>query len=316
VVVPTYQGRSSVLRLLNALNTQTIPPEDYEVIVVVDGSDDGTADAVSALRPTYVLQCEWQPNGGRASACNRGINLARGDVVVILDDDMEPTARLLEAHLDEHPADSTRCVMGAAPVQIRVGDPPVARFVARRFSEHLERLAQPDREFVLRDFYSGNASIRRDVLLAAGGYDESFRQYGNEDLELAFRLMRRGVTFGFSAEAEARQHYEKDFRRLARDTIDKGQTAVLLATMHPEARAGLRLGAYGAGPLAWRAVRRMLLLLSRAHAHTPEGLIALTAWMERIGVRRLDLQYQLVLDYLYWVGADRTIRETSSTGAP
>jgi GT2 family glycosyltransferase len=309
VVVPTFQRRDAVRRLLAALAVQTIPLDDYEVLVVVDGSDDGTRELVTSLQPGYALRCVWQPNAGRAAACNAGIRLAQGELVVILDDDMEPVPGLLEAHLLAHRSDPRSCVMGSVPVDVGDADPRVAHYIAGRFGAHLQRLADPRHEFVLRDFYSGNASIRRTVLLEAGGFDDAFRVYGNEDLELAYRLVRLGVTLRFCAEAEARQHYEKDFTRLARDTVEKGQTAVLLVRKHPDARAGLRLGTYADGSRAWRLGRSLMLALTRASYRTPAAVVALTRWMERVGVRRLDLHYAFVLDYLYWVGAQSATRD-------
>jgi hypothetical protein len=116
------------------------------------------------------------------------------------------------------------------------------------------------------------------------------------------------VTLAFAPEARARQHYEKDFAALARDTVDKGRTAVLFAGKHPDARAGLRLGAYRQASPPWRLARGALLALTRAAPRTRDAVVALTQRMERAGVRRLDLHYQLVLDYLYWAGAQAAER--------
>jgi glycosyltransferase involved in cell wall biosynthesis len=93
--------------------------------------------------------------------------------------------------------------MGAVPMAVKDGAPPHVRYLAAKFDEHLSRLARPDHSFQIRDFYSGNASIRRNELLTAGLFDDRFRSYGNEDLELAHRLVKSGVRLGFSPEAVA-----------------------------------------------------------------------------------------------------------------
>src|SRR5512147_2046093 len=98
VIVPTYQRCDSVARLLRALAQQTLAPEEYEVIVGIDGSNDGTREMLETFSASYRLRYVWQPNRGRAAACNAAIRLAEGDVLVILDDDMEPALDCLEQH--------------------------------------------------------------------------------------------------------------------------------------------------------------------------------------------------------------------------
>ena len=92
VVIPTYQRRASLLRALAALSTQTIPPAEYEVVVAIDGSTDGTAGAVRSFPAPYRLRALEQPNRGRAAARNAGIGAAAGELIVFLDDDMDAAA--------------------------------------------------------------------------------------------------------------------------------------------------------------------------------------------------------------------------------
>jgi glycosyltransferase involved in cell wall biosynthesis len=95
---------------------------------------------------------------------------------------------------------------------------PLEKSIAGRLDAHMRRLSQPGHRFTTRDFYSGNASARRDVLMAVGLYDESSGEYGNEDLELAVRLRTADVEIEFSPQALAVQRYEKSFRQLAAET--------------------------------------------------------------------------------------------------
>jgi GT2 family glycosyltransferase len=104
---------------------------------------------------------------------------------------MQVDADFLERHAASHPGGSRRFVMGAVPVSLRRDSPHAARHIAANFEAHLRRLAEPDHVFVPRDVYSGNASIRADVLRDVGGFDESFGAYGNEDVELGVRAPRR-----------------------------------------------------------------------------------------------------------------------------
>jgi len=314
VIIPTYNRRDSVERALRALVHQTLAPETYEVIVSIDGSQDDTREMVAAFAAPYRLSSVWQPNQGRAAACNAGIRIAQGEVLVILDDDMEPVPDCLERHWHAQPIGSRCGLMGAVPMYCEETDPPVAAYVAAKFNRHLDNLARSDHQLTLRDFYSGHFSIRREVLMEVGLFDESFRIYGNEDLELSLRLMKAGVTLQYSAEALARQHYSKDFAGLARDTIAKGRTAVLLASKHPEALPDLQLSAYEQGSWRWRLARAGLLTLSRWWPSTPHTVIALIQRLEQRQVKHLHLYYRFVLDYLYWLGAQTALRENRRAG--
>ena len=314
VIIPTYQRCASVERALKSLAQQTIPPHAYEVIVSIDGSQDGTREMVAEFPAPYELRGIWQPNRGRAAACNAGIRAARGEVIVLLDDDMEAAPAFLAAHLSAHSVGPRLGVMGAVPIHLDRSSPPVVAYVGAKFNEHLQKLAQPGYHFKLRDFYSGNFSIRRQVLLDVGLFDEAFKAYGNEDLELSLRLTRAGVELIYNHEALAHQYYSKDFAGLARDNIAKGRTAVLLASKHPEAFHDLKLGMYGQGSRKWRLLRAGLLSASQRWSGTTEWLIAFMGWIEQRRPARLPLYYALALDYCYWSGVGSALRENRRAG--
>lgn len=139
VIVPTYQRYASVECLLLALIHQTMPAENYEVIVVVDVSMDGTHEMIEQSQSPFKLMTIWQPNQGRATACNLGIREAEGSLVVILDDDMEPSAQLMDAHWDAHQAGIRIGVLGAVPIRLEPTLPPMLQCIGEKFNEHLEK---------------------------------------------------------------------------------------------------------------------------------------------------------------------------------
>jgi len=314
IVVPTYRRRDSLARLLRALAQQTLAAARFEVIVAIDGSEDGTREMVAAFAAPYALTSLWQPNRGRAAAINAGVQLARGALLILLDDDMAPAPDFAAAHWQAHQREGRAGIMGAAPIALGAGLPPlVTNYVGSKFNRHLERLAQGDQPLTLRSFYSGNFSVRRAVLLEVGAFDEAFQMYGNEDLELSIRLVRAGVRLGYSASALAYQHYTKDFAGLARDTINKGKTAVLLASKHPEAISELQLSTYAQASLPWRLARAALLWLTRDTAGLPSAVVALTRRLEPLAPGRA-LRYRLALDYFYWAGVNAAVRENQRAG--
>jgi GT2 family glycosyltransferase len=310
VVIPTYRRKDALLRALRSLASQSIGSEAYEVVVVVDGSDDGTREAAETSSVPYALRVLWQANRGRAAACNAGVATARAELIVLLDDDMEASPQLLEAHLRAHAAGGRLAVIGAAPIVVDSSAPLPTAYIARKFNRHLEHLARAGGPLSLRDFYSGNLSIRRTVFDAVHGFDERFTMYGNEDLELSLRLSAAGVSLVYEPAAIAYQSYDKDFGALARDNVAKGRTAVLFARLHPEARGQLKLESFARESLSRRIVVRTLLAATRIFPPIRGLVVAVVAWLgeRRIpGARHL---YPVTLDYLYWCGAREAERET------
>ena len=309
VVIPTYQRCASVRRTLEALARQTMAASEYEVIVPIDGSDDGTKEMIERFQAPYRLSALWQPNQGRAAARNAGIRIAQGHLVVFLDDDMEPVADFLLAHCDAHPPGSRRAVVGPVPILADAASPPIVHYRRGGMKTHLDRLAQPEYKLGFRDVYSGNLSLPRDVLREVGGFDETFKLYGHEDYELALRLVKAGVELGYSPQAMAHQHYDKDFAALARDCMARGHTAVLFARKHPDVASSPKLAAFHAGSRAWRLVRSLMLWLSRSSPRFTDWLIGSVTWLERREPRRLHAYYRVALDYFFWVGASSALRE-------
>ena len=83
--------------------------------------------------------------------------------------------------------------MGAVPIELDASSPHAARYVGTSSTPTSPSSPNPGTEFVPRDFYSGNASLRTEAMRSVGGFNESFTLYGNEDVDLSLRLQRVGV---------------------------------------------------------------------------------------------------------------------------
>jgi GT2 family glycosyltransferase len=311
VVIPTFQRRAATQRALLALARQTVPAADYEVIVSIDGSEDGTREMVAGFPAPYALRAVWRPNQGRAGACNAGIRAARGALVVLLDDDMEAAPGLLAAHQRAHAGAPARGVIGAVPVVPAQPAQPLAEYVRAGFERRLAKLARSDYSIQFYDVYTGNFSIRRATLLEVGAFDDEFRHYGHEDYELALRLLRAGVELVYRADALAHHHYDKDFAAVARDSIGRGRNDVLFVAKHPEARAYLRLGR-ARGSRQRRLLCRALLGLNDFVPRLPDWIVVAIRRLEQRRSTRLDACYDFALDYFYWLGAKAARRERLS----
>lgn len=190
VVVPTHNRVDRLARLVAALEGQTFGAPGFEVVVVDDGSDDGTAavlDELAAASPLD-LRVVHQARRGPAVARNTGWRVARGAVVAFTDDDCVPTASWLAS--------------GLAAVDGR------PRAVAGRTCPPADQVALEGRPFAramrvddARFLETCNVFYRRVDLQATGGFDERFRRPSGEDTHLALRMRERGIEPVFCPEA-------------------------------------------------------------------------------------------------------------------
>jgi len=314
VLIPTHQRREALRTALESLARQSVEPGSYEVVVATDACSDGTAEMIDGLEVPFKLRRVSPPGRGRSAAVNAALAAARGEVAIVLDDDMRVVPEFVERHHSHHPAGSRRCVLGAVPVELEEGSTHAARYVKARFDRHLSRLSDPAHLALPRSFYTGNASLRVEVLREVGGFDESFGIYGNEDVELSLRLRKAGVELGFDPDALAWQEYGKDLGGLQRDTLAKGRTTVHLARSHPEVFGDLRLADPDDASRPWLALRAVLLWLTRRAPGTAGVVFALASLLERAGYWRFPLFYRPVLDYAFWAGVDAALLESDDDG--
>lgn len=216
IVIPTFNRRESLLLTLDGLARQDYPASQFEVLVVSDGATDGTDDFVRgyAGHAPYALFLLAQSNAGPARARNRGIEAAQGEIVVFLDDDVEPCPGFLAAHARHHQSRENAVVIGPLSPDPAVShrEPPwIGWEHAMLQKQYVGWATGFFTEVNPCNFYSGNASVRRAQLLAVGGYDEAFTR--QEDVELACRLQRRfRPEFVFDPEADALHRPRRSFQ--------------------------------------------------------------------------------------------------------
>jgi glycosyltransferase involved in cell wall biosynthesis len=235
VIVPTFQRRELVAQVVESLSRQAYD-RLFEVVVVVDGSTDGTEAALRASSTPFSLRVVSQPNRGAARARNRGAMESTGAILLFLDDDMIAEPRLLAEHDRSH-AGGADVVFGAIPLDpespenfLSLGVDAWARELAVRFSE-------PGRIFRFDEIVTGQFSIRREVFEELGGFDERFTaggSYGNEDLDLGYRLVRGGWRIVHNPRAVSRQRYVVDPAHNLWQFRQAGRADVALARKHPD----------------------------------------------------------------------------------
>ena len=169
-------------------------------------------------------------------------------------------------------------------------------------------MSAPGYQLEIWDFYSGNFSIRRKDIVEVGGFNESFKIYGYEDIELVQRLIKSGLTIVYNPDALSAQHYDEDFRGLARKTIAAGKTAVLLVSLHPEAFGELKFREYNFAGWKWRSLRLFLIWSSMLVPITTDAIIFLVTQLEKIRSKTPDRVYTVALDYFFWFGVWSAIK--------
>ena len=310
VVVPTHQRRASLLRLLEGLRKQTLPYEDFEVVVAIDGSDDGTREAVKEFAAPFALSAVYHANRGRAATVNAGVAGARGETIVILDDDMEPAPELLAAHLREHERVAHAGVVGAAPIRLDEATAPFTRYRGAHFNSAISEMATRPRAIAFAEAYTGNFSVRRTDFLEVGGFDATFDGYGLEDYELALRLTRAGVELVLAGDAIAYQHYDKTFPAAARDSESRGRSTAIFTTLHPSHAADLEGLPHPPRPsIARRLFRYALPRVTRVVPVLSRLVIRLVDIAERRRTRLLPFVYELGLEYFYLLGMREAARD-------
>lgn len=215
IVVPTYKRQTLLHKTLEGLAKQTLPPDAFEVLVVNDGSPDGTQAYLDGRVGTlpYTLRPLHLKNGGPGRARNTGIREAHGKVIVFLDDDIEPAPECLEVHYNLHQSLEPLVVIGPQRRDMRLGtsEPLWIRWEHIMLEKQYAQFASGAwTEAGPNHFYTGNASVRRDLLLSVGGFDEGFTR--QEDVELAARLWKQqNVTFKVELGANAIHRPDRTF---------------------------------------------------------------------------------------------------------
>jgi GT2 family glycosyltransferase/peptidoglycan/xylan/chitin deacetylase (PgdA/CDA1 family) len=234
VVIPTFQRRQTAVRMVEALAGQSFG--DFEVIVVVDGSTDGTADALTGLAVSFPLTVLEQDNSGAGAARNAGAAVARGELLLFLDDDMEAEHSLLSEH-DRLQRDGADLVLGDIP--LHPDSPPslLSRGVEVWASSRRDRLTAPGAEIRVDDFLTGQCSISRRLFEELGGFDPNFTRdglFGGEDIDFGCRVRKAGYRVVFNPAAISYQLYDVSPSDYLRRTYQAGRSDQELFTKHPE----------------------------------------------------------------------------------
>ncbi|HIK57422.1 MAG TPA: glycosyltransferase family 2 protein [Synechococcales cyanobacterium M55_K2018_004] len=234
VVIPTYNRLPILEKCLRSLEQQVLRPDSvvagYEVIVVDDGSTDGTVAWLQATADQLPhVRLFQQEHLGPAAARNFGVEMAQGDTIVFIDSDLVVTPGFLQAHADallagaRNQGSDRLFTYGAVINTCNFDNPTAEPFKLTDFSAAY--------------FATGNVAIARKWLLQAGLFDTRFQLYGWEDLELGVRLKQLGLKL-VKCPAAVGYHWHPPFSlsqipSLIEKEIQRGRMGVLFYQKHP-----------------------------------------------------------------------------------
>ena len=256
----TYNRAHLLERVLDACFEQTVPADAYEVVLVNDGSKDETPEVIARAqsRATCRFEVINQPNSGLAKGRNAGIARASGERIIFIDDDVLPLPNFVEEHLRSHAAHPKAIVRGGA-INVESFDelpPPVWKV----------------KDYSGNFFWTTNVSVPLATIRAIGGFNETFSEYGWEDIDVGLRLRFGGVKALFNSKALV-YHWKPrpragDVEKMIRQARAQARTAVQLAQIHPHWRTYL---ATGINPVN-RGLAKWIRGIEKARGFTPAVL--------------------------------------------
>lgn len=225
VIIPAYNAEKSLGLCLDSLTAQTYSREHYEIIVVDDGSTDGTGQIARRAG----VGCLHQQNQGPATARNIGAAAATGDIILFTDSDCIPTPHWIEEMVSSFEDSEIAAVKGAYRTNQKE---IVARFAQIEFEERfaiLEKAGYTD----MVDTYS--AGYRRAIFEKLGGFDTRFPKADNEDTELSYRMAERNLKMIFNPRAIVYHlGHPSSLQRYARLKFSRGYWRMVVYKKFPD----------------------------------------------------------------------------------
>lgn len=235
VIIPTYNRSEKLDKTLGYLHDQSLSSESYEIIVVDDGSTDDTSRLLKKwTKESSRVQSLYQKNAGQGVARNLGIKKARGEVTLFMGDDIYATRDFLLTHVrfhQDHPEESTACL------GLTEWEEPATPFMqwlthgGPQFA-YDQLTSQEKANFWF--FYTSNISLKTS-LLKKEHFDENFKGYGWEDIELGYRLEKKyQLDLVYQPAALATHEHPMEEKDLERKMKAIGKTALTFQKKHPE----------------------------------------------------------------------------------
>ena len=233
VVIPTKNRSALLAECIERIESQTIPRDQYEVIVIDNDSSDDTRTVLEQKSKSYPnLKAGFQEKRGAAATRNAGLRLAKGDLILFIDDDVQAEPGLIQAHLDWHRHYPNASVIGAVSMPWGDTSDPFLRYL--RDHRILNPYTPSKGPIDFSYYHTCNVSTPTQMLLTVGGFNESFDIYGMEDIELGYRLEKASCRMVFAADARAVHYRFPGYQDFIERSEQAGYSLGQLIRLHPE----------------------------------------------------------------------------------
>jgi Predicted glycosyltransferases len=224
IVIPTYNRPERLKSCLEAISELDYPQEQFEVIVV----DDGSPTPVNKIvEPFANVKLFVQTNAGPARARNRGAREAIGEFLAFTDDDCRPAPgwlNELEAASRSLPYDTA---IGGRTINALDSDPYAAasQLLVDYLYENQQRRTGDEKRLDGSFFTSNNVLFGREMFLRIGGFSDKFRHAAGEDREICNRWVAHGGTLKFAPEAIILHYHSMSWNKFVRQHFTYGRGA-------------------------------------------------------------------------------------------
>jgi GT2 family glycosyltransferase len=234
VIIPTYNRLDELAQLLYCLEKQTLPQNQFETIIIDDGSDDGTQSYLKSLadrgEANFFFCC--QKNMGPGTARNRGMIMARAPVFAFTDTDCRPYPDWLEQILI--PFNKTNAGAAGGSEHLQTEDTMLAQAIHYCMTSTLTtgglrgKKGRKLARYYPRTF---NMAVSRKAFEKTGGFRAL---YHGEDVEFSFRIKKEGFNLFYNEEARVNHKRRCTLRQFFQQVFNMGEARIALANMHPE----------------------------------------------------------------------------------
>jgi glycosyltransferase involved in cell wall biosynthesis len=247
VVMPTHNRAALLEAAVDSILRQNFAGE-FELIVVDDGSTDCTLNLLRRIQKerSQRLRFVSQQNRGPASARNRGLDLARGEIVAFMDDDCEAALDWLEKISSAYQADPKLACIGGQTSPAEKGT------IFRRYLDfRIMRKPHQEKDSTITLLLTNNCSFRKTLVQEVGKFDERIPVSVDKNKDLCIKLRDKGYHFSFQPEARVVHHHPVTMRGFVRICLNYGQGEVIRLRHFSPTYKIIRTLWWGRVALAW-----------------------------------------------------------------
>ena len=233
IIIPTYNRKEILKKCLNALFIQTYSQSNFEIIVIDDGSTDGTEGVVKEIIKSAPVGLRYfkQANKGPAAARNAGIKNAQGDIVLLIGDDIIATKTLIEEHIKWHNSnpENNVSILGFVTWSPEIKVTPFMKWLENGGPQFCYYNLRHGQEVSWHRFWTCNISLKRRFLIGNGLFDEDFPYAAYEDSELGCRLQKKGLRLFYNKLAISYHYHYTSLDDACQRMIKVGESASIFS---------------------------------------------------------------------------------------